>query len=257
MKGIAVLVVILVAVIAGVVRPLPERLGDQVGRRSGPRQFPQGDEAGGGLPQAQRSRNPTFGVYRYSTKGAEEIESTAASTGHDYGALTAITVTPTRCGVKERWLPLVQSWTEGEVCLKPKSSRVVSVRTFHEFFGESKLVRYGCRGGSTPYSAELRPGAHWVTTCKSDSGTVVSHVEVGGVGKVKIGARPIAAIHLHSSVKLSGDPDGTDTQETWLRRSNGLLLRRVNNSKAHVSAGGGSEFSEHYEIRLISTKPQR
>ena len=258
MKGIAVLVVILVGVIAGVIYDLYPK--DSV-TKSGVDQalvtFRKEMKQATGYPRRSGAEIPPFGVYRYSTKGAEEIESSAASTGHTYGQLTAITITPTRCGVKERWQPLVQSWTEGELCLKPRTSRVVAVRNFHEFFGESKLVRYDCSGGSAPYSAKLRPGMAWVTDCKSDEGTVVSHVSVLGVGKVKVGAKAIEAVHLHSAVALSGNPDGTDTQDSWLRRSDGLLLRRTESSKAHVSAGGGSEFSQHFKIGLISTKPQR
>jgi len=259
MKGIAILAVIFVVVAAGMAYYLfyPKDSARKSGVDQALLSFREEMKKASGYPRHNGADIPPFGVYRYLTQGSEGIESEAASTGHTYGPSTAITVTPTRCGVKERWQPLVQSWTEGELCLAPKTTRVVSVRTFHEFFGESKLVRYRCLGGSAPYSTELRPGTHWVTTCRSASGTVVSHVDVAGVGKVRVGGRAIKAVHLHSSVKLSGDPDGTDTQDTWLARSDGLLLRRVSNSKAHASAGGGSEFSEHYEIELISTKPQR
>ncbi len=258
MKGIVILSVILLAVIAGVVYDLYPK--DSV-KKSGVDQalvsFHKEMAQATSYPRHRGAKIPPFGVYRYLTTGAEEIESTAASTGHQYGRLTAITITPTRCGVKERWQPLVQSWTEGELCLAPTSSRVISVRNFHEFFGESKLVRYTCRGGSAPYSAELRPGMAWVTRCRSDEGTVISHVSVRGLGKIKVGRKAIEAVHLHSAVTLSGNPDGTDTQDSWLRRSDGLLLRRTESSKAHVSAGGGSEFSQHFQIGLVSTQAQR
>ena len=87
-------------------------------------------------------------------------------------------------------------------------------------------------------------------------GTVIRQVEVVGVGKVKVAGKAIEAVHLHSSVALNGDPDGTDTQGSWLRSSDGLLLRRTESNKAHVDAAGGGEFGEHYEIELISTKPR-
>ena len=191
MKGIAVLVVILVLSVAGMAYYLfyPK---DSV-RKSGVNQalvsFHMEMKKAADFPRHSGAAIPPFGVYSYSTRGSEGIETETASTGHSYGSLTAITLTPTRCGVMERWQPLVQSWTEGEVCLAPKTSRVVAVRSFHEFFGESKLVRYSCLGGSVPYSAELRPGLHWVTTCRSDSGTVISHVDVVGVGTVRVGGQ--------------------------------------------------------------------
>ncbi len=259
MKGIAVLVVIVVLSVAGMAYYLfyPK---DSV-RKSGVDQalisFRTEMERATGYPKHSGAAIPPFGVYRYATRGSEGIETETASTGHNYGTMTAITVTPTRCGVKERWQPLIESWTEGELCLATKSSRVVAVRNFHEFFGESKLTSYRCLGGSAPYSAELRQGMHWVTRCRSDSGTVVSDVEVVGLEKVKVEGKPLEAVRLHSSVKLRGDPDGTDTQDSWLRRSDGLLLRRTESSNAHVDAGGGGDFSEHFEIALISTRPQR
>ena len=259
MKGIAVLVVILALSVAGIAYYFfyPKDSVRQSGVDQALISFRREMKQATGYPRHSGAAIPPFGVYRYSTRGSEEIESETASTGHSYGSLTAITLTPTRCGVKERWQPLVQSWTEGELCLAPNSSRVIAVRNFHEFFGESKLTSYRCLGGSAPYCAELRSGMHWVTRCKSSSGTVISAVDVAGVGKVKVRGRPIDAVHLHSSVKLSGDPDGTDTQDSWLRRSDGLLLGRTENSSAHVDAGGGGEFSEHFEIGLISAKPQR
>ncbi len=259
MKGIAVLAAILVVSAAGMAYYLfyPKDTARKSGVNQALVSFRKEMERAAGYPGHSGAAIPPFGVYSYSTRGSEGVESETASTGHSYGKLTAITLTPTRCGVKERWQPLVESWTEGELCLAPRTSRVIAVRNFHEFFGESKLTSYRCLGGSAPYSAELREGMHWVTQCRSDSGTVISHVEVVGLAKVTVGGRQIDAVHLHSSVKLSGEPNGTDTQDSWLRRSDGLLLRRTESSKAQVSAGGGSEFSESYEIELISTKPQR
>jgi hypothetical protein len=257
-KGIAVLLVALVALAAGVAYDLyPKDSATRSGVDQALMSFRREMKKAAGYPRHSGAAIPPFGVYSYSTRGSEEIEGTAFGTGHRYGAVTAITLTPTRCGVKERWQPLVESWTEGEVCLSPQTSRVVAVRNFHEFFGESKLVHYSCVGGSAPYSAKLRPEMRWVTRCRSDTGAVAGDVRVVGLGKIKVAGMPIEAVHLHSAVRLSGDPAGTDIQNSWLRRSDGLLLRRTESSRAHVDAGGGSEFDEHYEIELLSTEPQR
>lgn len=256
-KTLAFLVFVLVAAIALVAYDLfPRDSASKSGVNQAMVRFHEAMKRAAGYPKRPDAPIPPFGVYRYSTRGSEQIDSTAFSTGHHYGAVTAIAITPTRCGVMERWQPLAESWTEGELCLKPRSSRVVAVRNFHEFFGESKLVRYRCLGGSAPYSAELRPGMGWVTRCHSDSGTVISKVRVIGLQHLDVGGEPIAAVHLRSSVTLKGDPEGSDTQDSWLRRSDGLLLRRTENSKAHVEAAGGGEFSQRYEINLISTKPR-
>lgn len=259
MKGIAVLVAILVLSAAGMTFYFfyPKDSVRKSGVDPALVSFRKEMKQATGYSRHSGDPIPPYGVYRYLTRGSEAIETEAASTRHSYGALTAITLTPTRCGVKERWQPLAQSWTEGELCLYSKTSTVVAERNFHEFFGESKLTRYGCVGGYPPYSAALRAGMHWVTRCRSDSGTVISREEVVGLGKVKVNGKLIDAVHLHSAVKLNGEPDGTDTQDSWLRRPDGLLLRRIEASQAHVDAGGGGEFSEHYEITLISAEPQR
>ncbi len=86
---------------------------------------------------------------------------------------------------------------------------------------------------------------------------MTSHVKVIGFDRVTVAGAPIDAVHLRAAATLKGDPDGTDTRDSWLRRSDGLLLRRVDHSKAHVDAGGGSQFSENYELNLLSPKPQR
>jgi hypothetical protein len=208
-------------------------------------------------PKHPWAKLPPFGVYRYSSRGSEAIDSFALSTAHNYGGVSTVTLTPTRCGAMERWQPLVQRWSEGYLCVAPHSTQVVGVRDFHEFFEKSKKVSYACTGGSTPYASGLRPGMTWTTTCSADKGTVISHVEVVGFDRVTVAGRPVDAVHLRATATLKGDPDGTDVRDSWIRRSDGLLLRRIDHSKAHVDAGGGSQFSEDYELDLLSTAPQR
>lgn len=208
-------------------------------------------------PEHPEAQIPPFGVYRYSSDGSESIDTTAFSTAHNYDGVSTVILTPTRCGVMERWQPLVERWTEGILCVDADSTHVVSVRDFHEFFERSKEVSYDCTGGNAPYAMQLRPGDRWQTRCESDQGTVVSNVEVVGFDEVKVAGKPIEAVHLRASATLEGDPDGSDTRDSWIRRTDGLLLRRIDSSEAHVDVAGGGDFEERYEIDLISTKPQR
>jgi hypothetical protein len=200
---------------------------------------------------------PPFGVYRYATDGSESIDTTAFSTAHNYDGVSTIALTPSRCGIRERWQPLVERWTEGNLCVGADSTHVVWVRDFHEFFGRSKEVSYDCTGGYAPYAGQLRPGDRWQTRCTSDQGTVVSRVEVVGLESVRVAGEPIEAVHLRARATLDGDPDGSDVRDSWIRRSDGLLLRRTDRSKAHVDVAGGGDFEERYELRLLGTEPQR
>ena len=118
-------------------------------------------------------------------------------------------------------------------------------------------MSYDCTGGNAPYAGGLRPGVRWQTRCKSDQGTVVSNVEVVGFDTIRVAGKPIDAVHLRATATLTGDPDGSDTRDSWIRRTDGLLLRRTDHSKAHVDVSGGGDFEESYELRLLSPKPQR
>jgi hypothetical protein len=208
-------------------------------------------------PRHPQAQIPPFGVYRYSTKGRESIETLAFTTAHGYHGVSTVSLIPIPCGVKERWQPLVERWFEGRLCVKRNSTRVVAVRDFHEFFDESRLVNYRCTGDSPPYASALEPGDRWQTRCTSDQGTVTSNVEVVRLEKIGVAGRRVEAVRLRARAALDGDPEGSSRQESWIRRSDGLLLRRVNESAADVEAAGGGTFTERYEIRLISAKPQR
>jgi hypothetical protein len=208
-------------------------------------------------PKHPDAEIPPFGVYRYRTRGAESIDTAVFSTAHNYDGISTISLSPIPCGVMERWQPLVERWTEGRLCVEPDSTHVLGVRDFHEFFERSKLVGYDCTGGHAPYASSLQPGDRWRTRCESDQGTVSSEVEVIGLDTVRVAGRPIEAVHLRATAALVGDPDGSDVRDSWIRRSDGLLLRRVDRSAAHVDVSGGGDFEEHYEIDLVSTAPQR
>lgn len=208
---------------------------------------------------AQRATGPvpTFGVYRYRTRGQESIDTAALGTGHNYAGTSTITLAPSRCGLTERWQVLVERWTEAQLCLSPETSRVTEVTEFHEFFGRSRSTRYACRGGTSPYAPGLRTGMRWNTTCRSDDGSIRNQVRVIGMETVGVAGREIPAVHVSSATVLEGDPDGTATRDSWLRRSDGLVLRRTASSTAHVETAGGGQFGERYELELISTQPQR
>lgn len=252
------MVVVLVAVVAFVVYNLlpkdsvsNEKVGEAV------LQLRQDMAQAADFPQHPWAEIPPYGVYRYATEGSESLNSFIFSSGHKYGKVTTISLIPIRCGVMERWQPLVERGTESDLCLKPKTSRIVAVRDFHEFFGQAKQTDYTCAGDSVPYPPELRPGMSWQTKCTSDSGTVVSNVEVVGIEKVPVAGEPIEAVHLRAKAVLNGDPDGADIRDSWIRRTDGLLLRRTDDTKARLAAAGGSDYSENYTLNLISTQPQR
>lgn len=200
---------------------------------------------------------PPFGVYRYATRGRESIDTLFATGGHNYSGVSTITLTPARCGITERWVALAERSTERRLCLSSRGSRLTGLTEFHEFFERPQSIRYECEGGGLPPTPKLRPGIHRVTACGSASGTVRTDVRVVGLKSVTAAGRRVPAVQLRTSAVLRGNPAGTAQAEWWLRRSDGLVLERTSSSSAHIDAGGGGKYTEHYTLRLLSFRAQR
>src|SRR5215213_2108442 len=66
-------------------------------------------------PERPGAELPPWGVYRYRTRGSESIDTTAFSTAHNYDGESTVTLRPAPCGAAERWQPLVERWSEGEL----------------------------------------------------------------------------------------------------------------------------------------------
>ena len=60
-----------------------------------------------------------------------------------------------------------------------------------------------------------------------------------------------------TDVKLDGHVSGTAKRDDWRRRSDGLLLRRVTSSDAHMSGTIDADYNERYSIQLLSVEPSQ
>jgi hypothetical protein len=214
--------------------------------------FRQNAERGEGLPGA-----PELGVYRYAVKGGEELDTTFVSGSHDYGGVSTIAITPSRCGVEERWQVLAERWTEAEVCRTAGGSRLEAVRDSREFFGQVEFTSFSCQGDEVPKAADLRAGMSWTVACASEDASVETEIRVTEIGRVEVAGRAFDALHTTSSITLAGKVSGTDERDEWRRRSDGLLLRRTVATEASVDVVAGGSYSERYSLRLLSVKPRR
>ena len=131
-----VLSVVVVAALGGslVYQLIPKDSTSKATEAQAVARFRQEMERAASYPKHPEAQIPPFGVYRYSTDGSESIHTTAFSTAHNYDGVSTIILTPTRCGVMERWQPLVERWTEGQLCvdtdidprrLRPRLPRVL------------------------------------------------------------------------------------------------------------------------------------
>ena len=71
-----------------------------------------------------------------------------------------------------------------------------------------------------------------------------------------MGRERVTAVHLRVRTRLGGDVRGAYTMDSWLRRTDGLLLRRTFRSDSRVDAIVGSvPAHEEYELRLRAVTP--
>lgn len=198
-----------------------------------------------------------LGVYRYEIHGGESVDATILGARHNYGGVSTIAITPTPCGVEERWQILARRWTELQFCPTETGSRLVTLRDSHEFFGEGEVVTYDCGGDEIPNAFDLREGMSWTIVCTTDDASIRNETRMIGIEKVEVAGKPLDAVHTRSILTLEGKISGSDERDEWRRRADGLLLRRTVDTDASLEVLGGASYKESYSLELLSTEPQR
>jgi hypothetical protein len=212
----------------------------------------------GGGEGALFEREP--GVYRYRTKGSESADTGLISSTHDYDGISTITITPKGCGVVERWEVLGGRWSEFTSCPTKGGDffELVGFVEYHEFFGESRRSTYSCTGDPASKRSARQVGKTFHGHCESDEGdSATSESLVADIEKVDVGGKSFDAVHTKTHVKLEGHVSGTAERDDWRRRSDGLLLRRVSSSDAHMSGTIEADYHESYSIQLLSATPSQ
>lgn len=212
----------------------------------------------GGGEGALFEREP--GVYRYRTSGSESADTGLISATHDYDGISTITISPKGCGVVERWEVLGGRWSEFTSCPTKGGDffELTGLVEYHEFFGENRRSTYTCTGDPASKRSARQVGKTFQGRCESDEGdTATSSTLVDAIEKIDVGGQPFDAVHTSSQVKLEGHVSGTAKREDWRRRSDGLLLKRVSSSDAHMSGTIDADYHESYSIQLLSVIPRQ
>lgn len=245
---LAVACLLVVAVLAWLKRPRDEPTRATV--QDAVRSFRAENDSSG---RPDGAGGPALGVYRYATRGSEAVETAFVGTSHDYGGTSTIALSDGRCGNRERWQVLSGRWSEVEACESPDGEPSATVIEFHEFFGQGQKDTLRCR--SSPASG--KPGARFSSFCKSDDFSISNHSRVVAIEPVSVSGETFDATLTETRSTFGGENSGTASRQEWRRRSDGLLLRRTVDSEADTSSGGGSHYSEHYTVRLLSVTPKR
>ena len=197
------------------------------------------------------------GVYRYATEGFERIGGPLPGRLR-YPATTTITVDAFGCTLSERWEARPERYAEWRYCVTGRTWRLRSVTDYHEFFGNAQRRAYRCSGRAVPRPARIPEGFRWTDRCRARRTTAVARGEVLAIERVAVGGERVAAVRLRVRTRLGGDVRGSYEMDSWLRRSDGLLLRRTFESESRVQAIVGSvPAREEYELQLRSLRPGR
>ena len=215
-----------------------------------------GDEGNGaGEPAQPAATVQPAGEYRYATEGFERIGGPLPGR-LSYPSTTTITVDSFGCTLSERWDARPERYAEWRYCVTGDTWRLRSVTDYHEFFGNAQRREYRCSGRPVPRPARIEPGFTWTDRCRARRTTAVARGEVVGTERLRVAAESVAAVHLRVRTRLGGDVRGRYSMDSWLRRSDGLLLRRTFSSDSRVDAIIGSvPAHEEYELRLRSLTP--
>jgi hypothetical protein len=215
---------------------------------------------GGGSDDASSPAAPAGtqpqGVYRYATSGSEQIGG-ALPGRHRYGPTTTVTVDLSGCDLTERWDAGPQRWAEWRYCVTGDTWRLESVTDHHEFFGQVEEYSYRCSGRRVPRPAQIEQGFEWTDRCRASRIAAVARGEVVSIAPLSVAGTRVEAVRLRVRTAFSRRVTGGYVMDSWLRRTDGLLLRRTFRSETRVrSAVGVVPARERYSLRIRSLQPR-
>jgi len=214
-----------------------------------------GDESGGDSPSAPADVQPA-GTYSYSTGGLERVGGPLPGR-HRFGPMSTVRVDQSGCDLTERWDALPERWAEWRYCITGDTWRLESVTDHHEFFGQVEEYEYRCSGRRVPRPAQIRQGFTWTDRCRAPRIAAVARGEVVSVGPLRAAGERVEAVRLRVRTAFTGRVTGAYVMDSWLRRTDGLLLQRTFESATRArSAVGTVPARERYTLRIRSLTPR-
>ncbi len=215
-----------------------------------------GDDSGDASAPAGTGEVQPAGVYEYSTAGFERIGGPLPAS-HRYRPTSTVTVGISGCELTERWDARPARWAEWRYCITGDTWRLQSVTDHHEFFGQVEEYDYRCSGRRVPRPAQIKEGFRWTDRCRASRIAVVARGEVVSIGPLAVAGQRVDAVRLRVRAAFSERVTGGYVMDSWLRRADGLLLRRTFESETRVrSAIGTVPARERYNLRIRSLAPR-
>ena len=214
-----------------------------------------GSDSGSSEPSKLSGVQPA-GVYEYDTSGSERIGGPLPGR-HRYGPHSTISVNIAGCRLTERWDAVPERWTEWSYCVTGDLWQLESVTDHHEFFGQVEEYSYRCSGREVPRPAQIKVGFRWTDRCRARRITAVGRGQVVAIEPIRAAGKTAEAVHLRVRASLEGRVTGAYVMDTWLRRADGLLLRRTFASRTRLrSVVGTVPDQERYTLAIRSLTPR-
>jgi hypothetical protein len=215
-----------------------------------------GNDSGDASAPARPGEVQPAGVYEYSTGGFERIGGPLPASNR-YRPTSTVKVGISGCELTERWDARPGRWAEWRYCITGDTWRLQSVTDHHEFFGQSEEYDYSCSGRRVSRPALIEEGFRWTDRCRAPRVAVVARGEVVSIAPIAAAGQRVDAVRLRVRAAFSGRVTGGYVMDSWLRRADGLLLRRTFESETRVrSPVGIVPDRERYSLRIRSLTPR-
>jgi hypothetical protein len=215
-----------------------------------------GDSTPEGPPKPSAASFQAQGDYSYATSGFERLSAVVASR-HAYPRRSTVTVARAGCGFSERWEPRPERISESRFCVEGTRFRLAAITDYHEFFGQSTLQRFRCRGRFVPRAPTVRIGFRWTDRCRGAGSRVTVRYVAVREQEIEVGGRPVRTVLVRTRARLRGRIEGLNAYDSWLSRADGLLVRRVVRSDTVIDSPFGEVSDrERYSLALRSTSPR-
>ena len=217
------------------------------------------------VPVVPNALLPPAGVYEYRGSGHESLDKPPKS--QDQGPVIPATIThqPNGC-----WVFRVDystgHWQSWNYCTSDGQLDEKGGQTYEKWnfvvFQVASTSTFTCPSSVTILPGMV-PGDTWTQTCTGTTSAVKGSVTTAGpytyIGEetMTIGGTKVAAYHFHRLRTLSGAQTGTEDDEVWFAKSNGMPLRNVRkNVVKSDSPIGKVTYTETGDFTLVSLTPQ-
>jgi hypothetical protein len=217
------------------------------------------------VPVRPSTLRPPPGVYQYRGSGTEHLDKPPKSQSQGPPMPATITYRADGCWVFRldystgHW----QSWT---YCERAGQLDEIGGQTFERWdfvaFKVDSTSTFTCTSSVT-IRPTMRAGDHWTQTCTGTSSAVKGVTTTSGPftylgdDTVNVGGTKVAAYHFKQLRTLTGSQTGTQENDVWFAKSNGMPLRNDHRNLVKSDSPSGTvTYTESGTFVLQSMRSQ-